>query len=269
MTLEPSNRVIHLDKTFNEDIAGQTFSNCLFVRLAAKEKRFTKVDFKYSIFDSCYLRKCVFDSCDFVGCRFINSNLDGSKFFGCKFDYALFEKTGVDNEILSEGCPGHENLKMRFARTLRMNYQQLGDAKSANKAIAVELRATEAHLHKAWNSNESYYRRKYSGYRRFQIFSEWTAFKMLDFVWGNGESVLKLLRAFVIALFLVAIIDALFHGRSQVDTYVQSIINTPQAFVGVSPSAPYPRVLAVILALLRFIFFGLLTAIIVKRFNRR
>ena len=47
---------------------------------------------------------------------------------------------------------------MRFARTLRMNYQQLGDARAANKAIEIE--ATEIHLHKAWSSKQSYYRSK-------------------------------------------------------------------------------------------------------------
>jgi hypothetical protein len=267
--LKSNDRIQHLDQKFDADVTDQEFSNCLFVRLVAKEQRFTRVDFKYSIFDSCYLRNCVFDSCDFIGCRFVGSTMDGSAFAGCKFDYATFEKTGIDADILSSGCPGYENLKMRFARTLRMNFQQLGDAKSANKAIKVELQATEAHLFKAWNSNESYYRQKYRGYRRFQMLSEWAAFRTLDFVWGNGESILKLLRALVIALFCIAIFDALFQERSHIGSYLQSIVNTPQAFVGVSPSTQYPRVLAVILALVRFVFFGLLTAIIVKRFNRR
>ena len=189
--LKPNDRIPHVDQKFDEDVADQEFSNRLFVRLVATKQRFTRVDFKYSIFELCYLRNCVFDSCDFVGCRFISSTLDGSAFSGCKFDYATFERTGIDGDILSSGCPGHENLKMRFARTLRMNYQQLGDAKSANSAIKVELQATEAHLHKAWNSNESYYRQKYRGYRRVQMFTDWVAFKALDSVWGNGESVLR------------------------------------------------------------------------------
>ena len=175
--LSNSNLASQIDKKFDGDVSNQRFSNQLFMRLIAKEKRFTNVNFTQSIFDSCYIRKCVFDSCNFTGCRFIGSNLGGSVFLGCTFDYATFERTAIDNDILSGGCPGHENLKMRFARSLRMNYQQLGDAKSVNKAITVELQATEAHLHKAWRSPESYYRNKYSGYKRIQVFSEWTAFK--------------------------------------------------------------------------------------------
>src|SRR5664279_5375622 len=145
-TLVDSSRVQATDKWFRNDVSGISFPNYLFVRLVANKRRFTGVDFKYALFDTCYLRNCVFDSCDFTGCRFIGTNLHGSTFAGCKFDYVNFERTLIDNDILETGCPGHENLKMRFARTLRMNYQQIGDAKSANKAISVELQETEVHL---------------------------------------------------------------------------------------------------------------------------
>ena len=129
--------------------------NQLFVRLVAKKKRFTKVDFTYSIFDGCNMRDCVFDSCNFTGCRFVSTNLYGSTFSGCMFDYATFERTTIDSHVLDSECPPFENLKIRFARTLRVNYQQLGDAGAVNKAICVELRAAELHLRKAWQSNES------------------------------------------------------------------------------------------------------------------
>src|SRR5450432_1346443 len=128
--LTASNRVHQIDKSFDSDVSEAQFTNQLFVRLVTKGTRFTNVDFKYSIFDTCYLRSCTFDSCDFTGCRFSGTNLEGSSFAGCKFAYSFFEKTVIDNDILDVGCPGEENLKMKFARTLRMNYQQLGDAKS-------------------------------------------------------------------------------------------------------------------------------------------
>ena|ERR1700733_3357860 len=126
--LTESNRTHQTDKKFDSDVADAKFANQLFLRLVAKGKTFTRVDFKYSIFDACYLRNCTFDSCDFTGCRFVGTNLYGSIFSGCKFEYCLFERTIVDDHVLDTECPGQENLKMRFARTLRMNYQQLGDA---------------------------------------------------------------------------------------------------------------------------------------------
>jgi uncharacterized protein YjbI with pentapeptide repeats len=121
--LQESGRTEVKDKKFSADVTKQKFANYLFVRLVAKDRTFKEIDFKYSIFDTCYLRDCSFDSCDFTGCRFVATNLTGSSFAGCRFDYVNFERTFVDDDILNTGCPGFENLRMRFARTLRMNYQ--------------------------------------------------------------------------------------------------------------------------------------------------
>lgn len=268
--LSDSNRIHQTDKKFDSDVSGNQFANQLFVRLVAKKRLFTNVDFKYSIFDTCYLRNCTFDSCDFTGCRFIGTNLHGSSFSGCKFEYTNFERTIVDNDILDTGCPGHENLKMRFARTLRMNYQQLGDAKSANKAIGVELQASEVYLHKAWHSNESYYRKKHAGWKRAKAFFEWAEFKVLDLIWGNGESALKLLRAILLALFLMTLIDAIaFKDPQRLDSYAQSLLESPQVFLGTLSPKHYPNSYLTAILFVRLIAFGFFMSIIIKRFNRR
>ncbi len=73
--LASNNRLTETDKRVDKDVEDVSFENRLFERLVAKSKRFTRVDFKYSIFESCYLRSCAFDSCDFTGCRFIGTNL--------------------------------------------------------------------------------------------------------------------------------------------------------------------------------------------------
>ena len=104
--LSDSGRIQQIDKTFDSDVLEGKFSNQLFVRLAARGRRFTKVDFKQSIFDTCYLRNCMFDSCDFTGCRFVATSFHGSKFSGCKFEYSTFERTLVDDDILDTECPG-------------------------------------------------------------------------------------------------------------------------------------------------------------------
>src|SRR5262245_12274718 len=91
--LKDSERVNATDKAFDADVVSADFKNHLFVRLIAKDKRFTKVDFKYTIFDSCYLRGCTFTECDFTGCRFKDTSFHGATFFGCKFEYTTFERT--------------------------------------------------------------------------------------------------------------------------------------------------------------------------------
>lgn len=236
----------------------------------AKKRRFTNVDFRYSFFDASYLRDCHFDSCDFTGCRFVGTSFHGSSFSGCKFDYTYFEKTVVDNDILDTGCPGHENLKMRFARGLRMNYQQLGDAASANKAMGVELLASEIHLYKAWRSNESYYRKKYVGWKRIKAFIEWFEFKVLDLIWGNGESALKLVRAALFVLVLMSLYDVLIFRDSQVlGNYVQAFFDSPQILLGTLSPAHYSSASITVILFVRLVLFGFFMSILIKRFNRR
>ncbi|ROX13152.1 pentapeptide repeat-containing protein, partial [Escherichia coli] len=217
------------DKKFDSSISKGTYINKLFERLVALNIEFKNIDFRYCIFDAAYIRKCSFDNCNFTGCRFINCNFTGTSFNGCKFDYASFDKTHIDNDILDVGCPGPENLKLKFARSLRVNYQQIGDSKSANKAIAIELQATEAHLHKAWDSNESYYRQKYKGRERFYMYLEWIQFKALDIVWGNGESTIKLIRAVMIIILLMSLNHVWCYGDVwSVKSYSDALEISPQ-----------------------------------------
>lgn len=270
MTTTSSNREHRLDEKFESNISNTSFSNKLFMRLVAKGKRFENVDFKYTFFDNCYLRNCVFDSCDFTGCRFIGVNFYGTSFSGCKFEYATFERTTIDSDILDTGCPGWDNLKLRFARTLRMNYQQLGDSNSANKAIKVELDATKIYLYKSWQSNESYYRKKYARSKRVGMFFKWLNFKLLDVIWGNGESIYKLIRSIIFCLIVMSFIDVIaLKNVSQVSSYLRAFLKMPDVFLGISSPPDYPNYYLSLIFFVRLVAMGFFLSIIIKRFNRR
>ncbi len=268
--MKDSNRVHLIDKWCDTDVQDAEYPQHLFLRLGAQGKRFTKVSFRYSIFDTCYLRDCIFDSCDFTGCRFVGTNLHGAAFTGCKFDYATFEQTMVDSAILDTECPAYENLKMGFARTLRMNYQQLGDATGVNKAINVELQATEIHLHKSWQSNESYYRKKYVKLQRLRAFFEWSSFKALDFIWGNGESTLKLIRAGALLLVVIACVDVVIcRDLLAVKDYARAMLAAPQILLGTLTPPQYPNSYLTGIVCARIVALGFFMSILIKRLSRR
>lgn len=269
--LTDSHRVEYTDKAVRENVANSDWSNLQLARLVAIGKRFTKVDFSNSTFDACYLRNCRFDSCNFTGARFSSTNLHGANFVGCIFDYATFERTIVDDAILTDNCPSHENQKMRFARNLRTNYQQIGDAAAANHAIRVEFDATEVHLRKSWKSNDYYYRKKYPGItHRTQQFFYWLNFKLLDFAWGNGESIPALIRAAILVTIAIAILDLTLDPEPFTSqTTLASFWRAPQVFLGITaPHYISPAWLATI-ALVRLIALGLFMSTLIKRFNRR
>jgi hypothetical protein len=269
----PSKREICLDKHFvsGTKVAGVSLQNYYFQRLVAKKVAFEGVDFSYTIFDTCYLRQCDFQDCKFIGCRFTASNFYGSSFSGCKFDYAVFERTIINEEILDAGFPAHENLKLKFARTLRANFQSLGDADSVNKAIKLELAATQEHLWKGWKSNESYYRNKYRGLKRAKIFLSWLTFKILDFIWGNGESLLKLGRSIVLIFASMALFDVYHMGKDGLllTSYGESFLHVPAIFFGIKSPAEYSEFYLACIAASRLVAMGLFISILVKRFNRR
>ena len=268
--LVDTKKTIMDDKAIVNDLSNHSFKSHIFKRLTAKQKKFQNVDFSYATFDACYLRDCAFDSCNFTGCRFLGTNLRGSTFEGCKFDYTVFEKTYVDSHILESSCPGFENLKREFARTLRMNYQQLGDATSVNKAISIELEATELHLKKAWESKESYYRKKYKGLRRAGVFFEWLNFKCFDVIWGNGESLGKLTRAVLVFLILLVFVDVfLYKEPLLIMSYWTAFHEIPAIFMGVFSPKYYPKWYLSIIVFLRLIFFAFFMSITIKRSNRR
>lgn len=268
--IQDSGREKLSDKRFDSEVVRDKFVNKLFERLVALNIEFKNVNFSYCIFDAAYIRKCSFQDCDFTGCRFLNCNLIGSSFSGCKFDYATFDKTYIDNDILESGCPGPDNLRLKFARSLRLNYQQIGDSKSANKAIAIELQATGEHLHKAWKSKESYYRKKYKRFDRFKMFGEWVEFKALDLIWGNGESALKLCRAVIVILCIIALHHVLDYGDPKLlSSYFDALVMSPQIFLGILHPPQYSASFLTIVILVRLIMFGFFMSIIIKRFNRR
>jgi len=263
-------RKIAIDQRFAVDEVDERYSNHLFVRLSAKGRRFSNVDFRFSTFDACYLRDAKFDSCDFTGCRFVATNLHGAKFSGCRFEYATFERTTIDPAILDTECPSRENLGVRFARTLRMNYQQLGDAAAVNRAMKIELKATETHLYKAWASDEEYYRKKYVGVLWLKVFYEWSIFQLGDFIWGNGESALRLLRFVLLILVCMTMYEVLTFGDPHVvASYGSAILVSTEVFMGVPAPAGYPNLYIACVTLVRLIAIGFLLSIIIKKFNRR
>ncbi len=243
----------------------------VFIRLNAKGVRFKKVSFLHCIFEGCYINSCVFDSCDFTGCRFVASNFHQTRFAGCDFRYATFERTHIDSEILDSEAPREENLRMHFSRSLRMNYQQLGDAKSVNKAISIELGATSAYLYKSWISKETYYKEKYGGILKSSIqLLRWIEFWLLHAIWGNGESILKLIRSLALVLLCIAVYATLTNGNSMdLSQYWNNLSRAPAIFLGVlSPTNFSTGVLSVITGT-KLVSIALLTALLVKRFSRR
>lgn len=256
------------------------YINYLFIRAVATDFIFRNIDFSKTIFDSCYLKDCRFINCKFEGAKFMNCNLQGSYFELCNFDYVIFEKTFVDDEIF-ECAPKKDNLKYKFARSLKLNYASIGDYIRASKAVTIELEATKSHLKDSWLSGEDWYVKKYGGIkRRLDQFLKWVKVSALDFIWGNGESLWRLIRFNILIFVGLTIYDIIKKSRFDALEIVEVFsIKIPSNYFGIKVNLSdtsdinyfdyYPGWLSLILVIIRLICFGLLMSIIIKRYNRR
>ena len=274
-----SSKSIKIESKLYYKIEGNKFDNHLFIRPIAKGIVFENVDFSKSIFDSAYLRDCRFIRCNFEGAKFINSNLHGTYFEDCNFDYVIFEKTFVDDEIF-ECAPKLNNLKYKFARSLKLNYASIGDYIKASNAVKIELEATKKHLYDTWTLNDDYHRNKYGGIRkRLSQFWKWFKVTLLDFLWGNGESLWRLVRFNLIIFTCLTIYDVLEKSLNNAFDIVNILfIKVPSNYFGIVIYQDqhrinyfyyYPAWLNLLLVIVRLISISLLMSIIIKKYNRR
>lgn len=256
--------------TLNDIADNAVYEHHIFTRVSAKKLTFKSVTFNYSTFEHCYFRTCKFDSCNFIGCKFISSNFEGSEFIGCTFDYSTFQFTNLDEQILDNNCPSYENVRQKFARTLRTNFLSQGNTEGVNKAINIELGATKEYLFKAWKSKEGYYRKKYKKWDRFFKFFHWLKFKIEELIWGNGESLWKLARAIAVVLLIITLKETGINGNlNEVSSYWVSLKKSPEIFFSIEKPSTYSKFYLSMIYFIRLLFFGLFMAIVIKRFSKR
>lgn len=273
-----SSEKLYIEKKQYYVLNGNKFDNHLFIRAVAKSIIFQNVDFSKTYFENSYLRDCRFIRCNFEGAKFTGSNLIGSYFEDCNFDYVTFEKTFVDDEIF-ECAPKRDNLKYKFARSLKLNYASIGDYIKSSKAVTIELAATKSHLKDSWLSGDEWYNLKYGGIkRRFEQFWKWFKVSLLDFVWGNGESLWRLIRLNFIIFALLTFYHILEKSvNNALEILNILLIKVPSNYFGIIVKENdgnnyfeyYPTWLSLLLIITRLISFGLLMSIIIKKYNRR
>ena len=254
------------DQEIQDVAASEDLSRHEFLRVYAVDKVFHGVVFKQCNVVSSYFRKCRFIDCDFTGSLFKDSNLIGSQFENCRFHYSFWDKTIVEEAILDSCLMSEENLARDLVRSLRVNFAQIGNYAAVNRAAAIEVRLTGRHLYNAAYSKQGYYRKKYRGFARLQMCARHASWKLLDLLWGNGESLLRVIGWGVFTIAVIAV--ALFFTAPDLGVW-DSLGTAVSAFWGVRTERGIPQPLAVAATVVRFVLFGLFMAILVKRLSRR
>lgn len=266
MKLIDHSKPIIEDKEFSADVRDQDLTQHVLRRVFAVEKTFIGVRFKQSEISECYFRNCRFIRCDFTGASIRRSSFRGSQYEECKFQYSTWEHTQLDEEFLDNCLPSEENLARDLVRSLRVNFGHIGNYEAVNKAASIEVMLTGQHLFHAAYSKQSYYRSKYKGWVRTLHAIRHLRWKLLDLLWGNGESIFRILLTGASTVILWAIFLAWSNPQF---SWPQALVIVSSAFWGVSGSTPLPSHQLMLLTIVRFVLFGLFMAILVKRLARR
>jgi len=254
------------DKEFAADVGKEDLTRKVLRRVFAVGKTFIDVSFKQSEIVQCYFRNCRFIRCDFTGASISRSNFRGSQYEECKFNYSSWEHTHLDEEFLDNCLPSEENLARDLVRTLRVNFGHIGNYSAVNKAASIEVALTGQHLFHAAYSKQSYYRSKYKGWNRVAHGVRHVQWKALDLLWGNGESLYRIL---ICGVFLVFAWAAFLAWQLPQFSWPDSLGVVFRAFWGVSTTPPLPGNHLAALTVFRFLLVGLFMAILIKRLARR
>lgn len=265
MTLRDNKKPKLENVEFTADLCDKDYSRHDFVRLYAVRRIFTKINFTQTSFLGCYFRNCRFINCDFTGAFIKESNLRGTQFENCTFKYTAWEKSQIDDDFLDNCLPSEENLARDLVRSLRVNFSEIGSYEAVNRAASIEVQLTGLHLYKAAYSKESYYRSKYKSWNRLSHVFQHLRWKTLDLLWGNGESVVRIIFSSI----LVTTIVSFAYAREAQINFGDALLESVWHFWGKQYAQPLPPTYALVLTVTQFIAFGLFMAVLVKRLSRR
>lgn len=253
------------DKELRGEVT-ESFERKELVRVFAVNVTFKGVAFKQAALTNCYFRNCTFIRCDFTGTQIKECYLKGSTFEACKFLYTTWEKTQLDEQFLDQCLPPEENLARDLVRSLRVNFSQIGNYEAVNKAAAIEVKLTGQHFFKAAYSKQAYYRSfpKYNGLHRFRYMWLHLQWKMLNYVWGNGESLFRVVLSGAVVILAVAM---MLTASAPKPKFFDALSVSFLSFWGITQTIP--EAFAVSLTIARLLLFGLFMAILVKRLSRR
>ena len=266
MELQEHKKAVIENKKFRGDVQSEDLSTREFSRVFAVGVAFVDVSFKQCDFSHCYFRNCRFIRCNFTGANIKESNFKGSQFEECDFRYSTWEKTLLDEHFLDTCLPSEENLARDLARSLRVNFSQVGNYEAVNKAASIEVSLTGQHLYNAAYSRQSYYRAKYKGWSRLVHAINHAHWKALDLLWGNGESIVRVALSGVAVIVIAALFILRDHSQLLFPTAFWVAFTS---FWGIQSGVNLADTYMVALTVVRFILFGLFMAILVKRLSRR
>jgi len=187
------------------EITGSNISISSFVRLGMKEAVFKDCSFTKSSFEDLYFRKAKFNNIQFTGSKFSYCNFDKAIFQTCDFSYCSFFYCKLPLEEIKSCLPYEANLRRDLARNLRKNYEMLGDKKSADEFLDIEIKAFETELQDIFLSKTDYYKQHFNFREQLSSGIKYLLSKASGWIWGYGHRIFRLFFSFLMIILLCSL----------------------------------------------------------------
>lgn len=190
----------------NLKIADKNITASSFIRLGMKEAVIKDSSFTQSNFEDSYFRKAVFKSVRFTGSSFRFCNFDKASFQACDFRYCNFFQCKLPKDEIIACMPPEPNLRRDLARNLRANYEMIGDKKSADAFLDIEIQANKEELKAIFLSNTEYYKEHYNLIDQLIAGLNFIGSKLSGMIWGYGHRVGRLFVSYFMITCLFSLI---------------------------------------------------------------
>lgn len=256
-----------------------------FDRIGLKGCDISNSSFTQCVFINCYGRKANFTNVDFTGSVFINCNFHGAKFSSCNFRYCEFRNTDVPVNEISSCLPSEYNLRGDLCRNLKVNFASLGDKKTADVFLQLEIKAIKKELSAIFWGKTEYYRQKYDLIERFKSLLGLLRFNLSGFFYGHGINVWMLFISFATVSLLLTL-SCIAFGGVFTSNYDLNSIPEPQSlsffkvwllmiseaikysFISYTPACAISEGLLYLARIMGLFYLGLITATIYRRIAR-
>lgn len=171
-----------------------------------KGSSFKDCSFTQSIFEDSYFRKAIFKNVRFTGSSFRFCNFDRASFQVCDFRYCNFFHCKLPKDEIISCLPSEPNLRRDLARNLRVNYESIGDKKTADTFLDIEIKASDDEFKAIFLSKMEYYKTHYNFLGQMQAGWKFLTSKFLGMLWGYGHSVGRLTLSYSVATCLLSFI---------------------------------------------------------------
>jgi uncharacterized protein YjbI with pentapeptide repeats len=183
-----------------------TITASSFIRLGMKEAVFKDCSFTQSNFEDSYFRKAVFKNVCFTGSSFRFCNFDKASFQTCDFRYCNFFHCKLPKDEIISCLPPEPNLRRDLARNLRANYEMIGDKKSADTFMDIEIQAYEDELKAIFFSKTDYYKNHYNLLNQILAGAKFLVSNLSGKFWGYGHRVGRLILSYIFTTCVLSLI---------------------------------------------------------------